>query len=120
MFGWAWFMRWLHYVDVHEVDVPEHYSFTKLRFLGIDWEWEWYAGGMENHLMLCPKCSNQLRLKGYKYSEYQQWTECENCGFKKGFGMTAEELAIRVPNEILRLVRTGEYKKKLGSKSEDV
>ncbi len=110
VFGWVWFMRWLH-----EVDVPEHYSFTKLRFLDVDWEWEWRGGGIVNPIMLCPMCSNQLYLKADTNREYNQWTKCENCDFGTGFGMTAEELAIRVPNEVQRLVRTGEYKKRLGS-----
>ena len=119
VFGWAWFMRWLHYVEVHEVDVPEHYSFTKLRLLGIDWEWEWYAGDITNLLILCPNCKNELELRS-QGSGYKDLTMCENCGFVELFEVEKVEVVKRAYKEIRRLVRTGEYKKRLGSKSEDV
>ena len=119
--GWAWFIVWRD-----EVDVPEHYSFTKLRFLGVDWEWTWYAGDIGNPLMLCPSCKNQLDFKE-EFHSVEARTECENCGAVERLGARGEEVSKRVYKEIHRLVRTGEYKKTIhpsiqshAERSEDV
>ncbi|MCR8641466.1 hypothetical protein NV379_02240 [Paenibacillus sp. N1-5-1-14] len=87
---------------------------------GVKWEWEWikmYDGSYDvnkNTLVpTCKKCKGLLILKpdsgDYYYSD-RQVLYCEHCDSKHKTLQDPEELINKVKREIIRKVRSGEWK----------
>ncbi|RDW18768.1 hypothetical protein [Oceanobacillus chungangensis] len=114
-------------VLIHSGSSIEHSNLTHYRKDTIDnilWIFEWYEG-FDRKLSLtnssphpiCPNCMNDLVVSskssnGY-YSPHPTYLICDNCGFSQKFGNDFDDYRIKVQREIIRRVRTGEWKKTL-------
>lgn len=88
------------------------------------WIFEWFQDfdgkiklSVESPHPICPECMNDLVLSntssdGYR-SPYPTSFVCENCGFLKQFGNSHSDYQEKIRREIVRRVRTGEWRNSL-------
>ncbi|MCM3571193.1 hypothetical protein [Neobacillus mesonae] len=103
-------------------NIVTHYK--KDRIDNILWIFEWYRGydgrltlTNESPHPICPNCMNDLVLsdrtsEGY-YSNRPTRFACENCGFSQKFENDPEEYILKIKREIIRRIRTGEWRESL-------
>lgn len=105
-----------------EQSIVTHYKKDQIN--NILWIFEWYHefdGKLtltnESPHPICPKCMNDLVLsnktpEGY-YSNRPTRFACENCGFSQKFENDSEEYLLKIKREIIRRIRTGEWRESL-------
>lgn len=99
-----------------------HYKTDKIN--NILWIFDWNRGldgkytlSKESPYPICPDCMNDLVLsnktaEGY-YSSRPTRFVCENCGFSQSIDGNHDDYIIKIRREIIRRVRTGEWRNSL-------
>ncbi|MGD7048586.1 hypothetical protein FZC83_07185 [Rossellomorea marisflavi] len=102
--------------------IEKHYRQDRID--NILWIFEWYHG-FDGKLTLrnasphpiCPNCMNDLVLSNRTpeghYSNRSTRFTCENCGFSQKFENDPEEYILKIKREIIRRIRTGEWRDSL-------
>jgi hypothetical protein len=103
-------------------DFITHYKNDKID--NVLWIFDWIRGldrkytlSKESPHPICPECKNDLVLSnktvdGY-YSSRPTGFICENCGFSQKLDGNQDEYLLKIKREIIRRVRTGEWRNSL-------
>lgn len=105
---------------------PEQYTTDTI--FNVVWQWRYNGHYIDEHSLspFCPNESCKCRLS--LIEDYQRnyalplgqvpvSLVCPNCGFRENFEMNSDGLFSRVPIEIERRIRTGDYKKRFAVQS---
>jgi hypothetical protein len=112
-------IRKIYKVIKGEAAKPEYTSYVEDVIYGAKWRWQWLGQRLSNLWCYCPRCDATLVYDDSScrsiYSDIRKTDFiCENCGSRvvatinggnKDYAISAAE------REILRRIRTGEYKK---------
>jgi len=104
---------------------PDFNSYTRDKIFGITWTWQWSDSLLLEHSLvaLCPNCSYELEYQIARDSSNPPFfreilcMHCDHCNYNQNFELTIDQLRNRIIKEILRIVRTNEYKNRLTSNS---
>ena len=95
---------------------PGHFSYVSDNILGVQWQWRWQAGTIDDLVPICPKPACSCRLDHERSSHLAidgVSLVCDHCGFTKDYDCNWDDLRWRVLKEIDRRIRTGEFKERL-------
>ncbi|HMJ90384.1 MAG TPA: hypothetical protein VK530_11235 [Candidatus Acidoferrum sp.] len=120
-FGTAWFM---HKIPVWLNSQVNVFQYCSDEIFGVEWQWSYLADKIDTDAIsaFCPDITCRCRLRSHILSEYTFMqgpitVECQNCGFKLSFDTSWDELRRRATVEVERRIRTGEYRRRLVSRS---
>lgn len=95
---------------------PDWTQYTHDTFLDVVWHWDYHSGKVASSRLfpICPKCSYEMKA-GPAGAYYQSRTtlHCEDCGYTHEIEGSVQDLPERVVKLINRMLRTGEYRKRL-------
>lgn len=102
--------------DVSSSQEPLWEKYVTDTILDIRWDWRWSGGYLSDLMPLCPRCSNQLDVDGWTGDYLPPDRKgcvyvCDNCSFNKKFSdKSGKEIVQKVKKEVIRRIRTGEFK----------
>jgi ribosomal protein S27AE len=88
---------------------PEYYEYTSDHFAGLDWTWRWGRYGPTELRAFCPNCN----LEVFEKTSYGQRINCDKCGYRTRMAKNPAHMRDYVRKEIERLVRNGEWEKRV-------
>lgn len=110
-------------------DEKDPNDYTADKIFGVLWEWRWDRFSPDKFIPICPECGLTLEISGaYPLPPEDEeekhttvpapklgppvgsQTECEKCAFEKEWDMKPDELRKRVKKEIVRRLRSDEWK----------
>jgi len=127
--GWLWglvvFLSLVGAINIYlffrkEEELPDFLNYTEDYLYGVKWRWRWIENRISNIWCYCPRCDAELVYDDSSchrpyLNENKTDFLCENCnqkvmasvnGGNKSYATSAAE------REVLRRIRTDEYKKR--------
>lgn len=114
VFGWLSIVGfWARTVLLRSASLPEHFSYTEDNLFGTLWRWRWNntTGDIYDLACFCSNCDGSLVYSSHYHGKVTSLF-CEHCNEQTAtFEGKYTHLENRATRELVRRIRTGEYKR---------